>query len=387
MALAAALDVDADDQWAGGRWRTPCPGSTATRSTSCCWQRSSTSPVTPSVLAPLLDSPQDRAKSRVDAALEQLVDAGLLRTSAGGAVWRDPRLQDAVRAWMRSTMRRRLHARVARNTAIPSGSRIRHWIAAEASGSWRARRPWRPSTRAARAATTAAPGSTCSRCSSSVRCRTPRPATRPSCSSCSATPACGLSLTDEAGTAYGHALDLAVRHVLPQTARLRRKATSATDPRALELTPEVRTLEWSSALSSFAVRTTTTPAEMQEALTEAITSADAAGDVRSGIEARLLLAGGVHLPRRDFGAVHDLVERAVAMGPSPTVRLRAEVLVNLAGVLLGEAADRRERLATAATVADHLGAERTSWHVLGLRVLVAHDLGLPAFDELFEHLS
>ncbi len=386
MALAPAIDVDADDQWGRRALENAVPRLDGDALDVLLLAAVLDEPVTPSVLAPLLDRPQDRAKSRVDAALEQLVDTGLLRTSSGGAVWRDPRLQDAVRAWMRPTMRRRLHARVARTAAIPSGSRTKHWIEAGER---------------------------------ELACMSALQAVDESCSrgdhggarqhllevfELGALPdttsgdqaellellgdAClRLSLTGEAATAYGHALDLAVGHVLPQTARLRRKAASATDPRALEITPEVRTLEWSSTLSAFAVRTTTTPAEMQEALTEAIRSADAAGDVRSGIEARLLLAGGVHLPRRDFSTVHELVERAVAMGPSPQLRLRAEVLVNLAGVLLGEAADRRERLEAAATVADHLGAERTAWHLLGLRVLVAHDLGLPTFDELFDRLT
>ena len=386
LALAPVIDADADDQWGRRVFERVVPRLEGDAFDVLLLAAVLDEPVTPSVLAPLLDRPQDRAKSRTDAALEQLVDLGLLRTSAGGAVWRDPRLQDAVRAWLRPTMRRRLHARVARGAAIPDGSRTRHWIeagerelacvsalhAAEEScarGDHGGARhhllqvfelgALPETTSGDQAELLELLGDACLR----------------------------LSLPDEAGTAYGRALDLAVAHVLPQAARLRRKVASATDPRALEITPEVRTLEWSSALSSFAVRTTTTPAEMQEALVEAIASADAGGDVRSGIEARLLLAGGVHLPRRDFGQVRELVDRAVAMGPAPQVRVRAEVLVHLAGVLLGEAAERRERLETAAAVAEHLGAERTAWHLLGLRVLVAHDLGLPTFDELFAVLT
>ena len=80
------------------------------------------------------------------------------------------------------------------------------------------------------------------------------------------------------------------------------------------------------------------------------------------------------------------MQQALALGPRPRERLRAVVVQHLAAVLGGAGATVREALDEAARAAEAAGEERLSWQLLELRVLVAHDLGLPSFDTLWPTL-
>ena len=99
------------------------------------------------------------------------------------------------------------------------------------------------------------------------------------------------------------------------------------------------------------------------------------------------MAAAVCLPRRDFRAAHQWVEAAMALDARPADRLRAVVVRHVTAVLLGGAATARAALREAALAAEAAGEEALSWRLLGMRVLVAHDLGDPEFEVLWRRLE
>ena len=99
------------------------------------------------------------------------------------------------------------------------------------------------------------------------------------------------------------------------------------------------------------------------------------------------MAGAVCLPRRDFRAAHQWVEAALALEARPADRLRAVVVRHVTAVLLGGAATARDALRDAAAAAEAAGEQALQWRLLGMRVLVAHDLGDPEFEALWRRLE
>jgi tetratricopeptide (TPR) repeat protein len=196
-----------------------------------------------------------------------------------------------------------------------------------------------------------------------------------------------LRLPDEAADAYGRALDIAMSDAVQEAGRLRRKLSSVSDPRALEQVSVSRSADWSAALAGVSgAGGTPTTGDLETVLREAAAQADRNHDRRSGFQARVGLAGEVYLPRRRFREVHETLQAALALNPRPAERLRADIVRHQPSVLLGGARTAKEPLEAAGRVAAELGDERAGWRLLGMRVLVAHDLGDPAFDALWRVL-
>jgi DNA-binding SARP family transcriptional activator len=343
-------------------------------------------PLTPSLLAPLLPDGPGHLRTRATAALEQLVDLAVLGTSPAGVVWKHPKLQDAARAWVRPSVRRRLHRLIAERALIPSAQRIGHWLEAGER------------ELACVAALQAAMESSARGDHHGARTHLLQVCSLGDLRDAAAEDrielfeqlgdACAmLRLPDEAADAYGRALEIAMGDAVQDAGRLRRKLISVSDPRALEQVATGRSADWSAALSGVTpIGTAATGGDLETSLREAVAQADRHHDRRAGFQARVKLAGTVYLPRREFRAVHETLEAAIALGPRPADRLHADVARHLPSVILGGARAAREPLEAAGRVAAELGEERIGWRLLGMRVLVAHDLGDPVFEGLWRVL-
>jgi len=86
-------------------------------------------PVMPSMLLPLLGTVEVDADD-VSAVLDHLVDMGALRFGERGYEFRHPVMRDATDSWLRPTVRRRLHRRIAQSTLVSEDARATHWIKA-----------------------------------------------------------------------------------------------------------------------------------------------------------------------------------------------------------------------------------------------------------------
>lgn len=350
-------------------------------------------PLTPSLLAPLLADEEVHGgsaaaqRARATAALEQLVDLALLRSSPAGAVWRHPLLRDAVYAWMRPAAQQRLHRRVAGLAQISSVERIGHWLRAgerelacvaalEAAGEC--------SARGDHAGARTHLLEVCSL------------GDLPEAESSDRVDlfellgdACALlRRPDEAHVAYRQALDIALEALLPEAPRLRRKLEGTADRRILEMAPLHGSSDASSVLAGLGVPSPGHPdAALEATLRDAADQADRRRDHRAAVRARLQMAAAVRLPRREFRAVHELVEQTLRLAPRPEERLRGVLVRHAAAVLLGGARTALEPLEIASRAAEAAGEEALSWRLLGLRVLVAHDLGDVGFEPLWRRLS
>lgn len=350
--------------------------------------------LTPALLAPLLGADPAEVRDatavrvRAQGLLEQLIDLGLLRGSPSGAVWRHLRMQEAARAWMRPATARRLHARIAARARISSAARVSHWLQAgdrELAGV---------------AALDAA--EECAARGDHAGARTHLLAVCSLGDLPGASPedradlfeglgdACEhLRRPEEAGAAYRQALEIALAEMLPRAARLQRKLRSASDPRALGLVPARHEPEQTSALDGFGALSGVAgdPARLEAQLADVIQQADRRSDQRRAVEGRLQMAAAVALPRRDFRGVHQWVAAAGRGAARPSDRLRAVLVSQLTPVLLGGAATARVALEDAAGAAEAAHEDGLWWRLLAMRVLVAHDLGLPEVDSLLTRLT
>ncbi len=343
-------------------------------------------PLTPSLLGPLLPPGPGQLRARATGALEQLVDLSVLKSSPAGAVWRHPKLQDASRAWLRPSTRRRLHRLVAEQAPIPTAQRIGHWLHAGERELACVAALQAAAEASARGDHNGARTHLLQVCSLGDL-REAATADRLELFEQLGDACAMLRNTEEARDAYTKALDIALSGAVPDAARLRRKLAAVSDPRSLETQPATRYPEWSRARAGITMPTRPGPAGgLAPALRAAVAQADRTRDRRAGFAARVQLARAVHLPQRQFRDVHETLQAAIALGPSPAERLSADVVGYVPSVLLGGARTAREPLEAAGRIAAELGEERTGWRLLGMRTLVAHDLGDSAFDPLWKVL-
>lgn len=346
-------------------------------------------PLTPYLLAPLLSGAgipgAQRARvGRARAALDQLVDVGLLETGMSGAGWRHPLLRDAVYAWLRPVVRRRMHAHVASHGVLPSGERVQHWLQA---GEYEAAclAALDAADEAMDAGDAAAARDHLLRVDGAgvVEDLSPQIRVRllEGLGDASATEQC----FEAAAEAYGRALDAANTQLLPEAVRLRRKSQAVADRvRQRQRPSSERQATWAPGPARRALA----PDDETEAmLLDEVDQADRTHRTRAAVDARLALAGSVYLPRRDFRSAHMWLESVLAMSPGRGERLRAVILRATSGVLLGDARRYREPLAEAALAATEAGDEQARLRLLGLRTLVAHDLGDPDFATLSAELG
>ncbi|GAA2729606.1 BTAD domain-containing putative transcriptional regulator [Cellulomonas aerilata] len=386
LALAPEGDLAEDDPWGRRALARTLPRLEGDALEALLVAAMLDEPLTPSLLAPLLPDGPGHLRTRATTALEQLVDLAVLGTSPAGVVWKHPKLQDAARAWVRPSVRRRLHRLIAERALIPSAQRIGHWLEAGER------------ELACVAALQAAAESSARGDHHGARTHLLQVCSLGDLRDAAAEDrielfeqlgdACAmLRLPDEAANAYGQALEIAMTEAVQDAGRLRRKLTSVSDPRALEQVDTGRSADWSAALSGVApTGVAMSGGDLETSLREAVAQADRNHDRRSGFQARVKLAGTVFLPRREFRAVHETLEAAIALGPRPAERLHADVVRHLPSVLLGNALAAKGPLEAAGRVAAELREERIGWRLLGMRVLVTHDLGDPAFDTLWRVL-
>jgi hypothetical protein len=127
--------------------------------------------------------------------------------------------------------------------------------------------------------------------------------------------------------------------------------------------------------------------QLEDYLRDVVEQADRRHDQRRAVGGRLQMAAAVCLPRRDFRAVQEWVDAALALDARPVDRLRAVVVRHTTSVLLGGAARARSALKGASAAAEASGEQALRWRLLGMRVLVAHDLGEPDFEPLWSKLE
>lgn len=89
-------------------------------------------PVMPDMLVPLLASADGEVVDVQDihATLDRLTDLGGLTLGAQGYQFRHPLMRDAVDSWLRPTVRRRLHRKIAQSSAVCEENRAQHWMQA-----------------------------------------------------------------------------------------------------------------------------------------------------------------------------------------------------------------------------------------------------------------
>ena len=89
-------------------------------------------PVRPGLLGPLMaeSGPTAGDVTAILVSMDRLADLQLLTSSSDGYCVRDPFLRQAIESWLRPSVRRRLHARIAGGALIRATERARHWRAA-----------------------------------------------------------------------------------------------------------------------------------------------------------------------------------------------------------------------------------------------------------------
>jgi DNA-binding SARP family transcriptional activator len=328
-------------------------------------------PVTPNMIAPLV-SGAEADTARVGKILDRLVDFAVLAMDTRGYSFRNPLIQDAVASWIRPTVRRQLHWRIAEEGHLSTEDRVRHWLEAgesklacaaalEAAGA--ALTQGRPQDARAhlnqmisladglessptdKAAVFEMLGDTCL--------------------------ACGLR--EEAKQAFGTALSAATMLGLPSTGRLSTKVDAA--ERGLALPEETEAMP---ALMHITPASGCSP-EIEDALREALEEAQ---DNVTRVEARIRLSEIVALPRRDLHLARKLTQDAQVLAETVQQSVRACLLRYLPDVLLGSGRTALEALEAAAEQVEQVEDEDLRAAVTLMRTLAAHHSGLPSFPEL-----
>jgi DNA-binding SARP family transcriptional activator len=333
-----------------------------------------TRPVTSSVIAPLLsDGMGDGDAAPVAPMLDRLVDHGVLSVDARGYAFRNPLVQDAVASWIRPTVRRQLHWRIAEEGHLPTEDRVRHWLEAGESNLACA-----AALEAASAALTQGrPHDARAHLNQMIALadgleHSPTDQATVFETLGDTCLACGLS--EEATQAFSVALSAATTVGLPSTARLAAKAEAAErgdavpgpagepSPALLHITPEAGCSP-----------------DVEDALREALEDAQ---DIVTRVEARLRLGEIVALPRRDLTLARRLGDEATVMAETPAQAVRACMLRHLPDVLLGSGATARDALERAEQAAAQADDEEVSAALGLMRALAAHRRGGEDFAEL-----
>jgi DNA-binding SARP family transcriptional activator len=334
-----------------------------------------TRPVTPAMIAPLVIESEDDSDS-VAPMLDRLVDFGMLSLDTRGYSFRSPLVQDAVASWIRPTVRRRLHWRIAEEGHLPTEDRVRHWLeagesqlacAAALEAANAAMTQGRPhdarahlhqmilladgldSSPTDQAAVFEMLGDTCL--------------------------ACGLR--EDAKQAFTVALTAATTLGLPSTARLTGKA-DATERG--EVVPE----ESDSSLLQITPASGCSP-EVEDALREALEEAQ---DNVTRVEARLRLGEIIALPRRDLSLARRLADEALLLAETPEQAARACMLRHLPDVLLGSSGHTAvDALEQAVQQAEQCEDEDLSSALHLTWAMAAHHRGLSSFAEIAAHVD
>jgi DNA-binding SARP family transcriptional activator len=328
-------------------------------------------PVTPTMIAPLVTGVEADA-ARVGKILDRLVDFAVLGMDTRGYSFRNPLIKDAVASWIRPTMRRQLHWRIAEEGHLSTEDRVRHWLEAGES-----RLACAAALEAAGAALTQGRPQDARAHLNQMISLADGLESSPSDQATvfemlgDTCVACGLR--EEAEQAFSTALSAATIPGLPSTGRLSTKVDAA--ERGLALPDEIDALP---ALMHITPASGCSP-EIEEALREAL---DDAHDNVTRVEARLRLSEIVLLPRRDLHLARKLTEDAQVLAETVQQSVRARLLRYLPDVLLGSGRTALEALDAAAEQVARSDDEDLRAAVTLMRTLAAHHSGLPTFPDL-----
>jgi DNA-binding SARP family transcriptional activator len=328
-------------------------------------------PVTPNMISPLVGQ-ASADNDTVGPILHRLVDFGVLSLDTRGYSFRNPLIQDAVASWIRPTVRRQLHWRIAEEGHLPTEDRVRHWLEAGES------------KLACAAALEAANAALTQGRAHDARAHLNQMIALADGLESSPTDqvavfemlgdtclACGLR--EEAKQAFTTALSAATTLGLPSTSRLTSKAEAAergeTVPESGVAAPSLMRLTPASGCSP----------EVEDSLREAL---EEAADNVTRVEARLRLSEIVALPRRDLRLARRLTEDAVLLAETAEQSVRACLLRYLPDVLLGSGGTALEALEQAADQATQSGDADLVAAVTLMRAIAAHHRGLASFAEL-----
>ncbi|GAA2723914.1 BTAD domain-containing putative transcriptional regulator [Cellulomonas aerilata] len=336
--------------------------------------------------------------------LDHLTDLALLTSTEAGLAPRDPLFNDLVLTWLRPSVRRQLHRKIAERAYISSAERVEHWT--------RAGEPQLARAAAMDAAADAAEEHQHERARLYLRrlCHASEetnatPADRAELYEHWGDAAALLGRMPEARAAYATAAATAWAHELPDHARLDAKCRGvmagtplpATDPAPapssqrpepprprvdLSRTPgapagrPASSPSPSSWPSSWSYPGGPTPGDLlEEHCEQAIRDADALGDPDVRAAARIASVWDVGIPQRRFRAVRRTAMQALELAQDPAVQAQALAAGWLAAALVGDASavEPLPDRALGACWGDVLGAGDAA--LLAVRCLVAHDLG------------
>lgn len=313
-------------------------------------------PVAPCLLLDLLaERPPGRPDNEewLRKVLDHLVDLKLLTTSDAGIGPRDPLQRDALVAWLRPSVLRRLHRRVAERAQISSQERVEHWArggepqlarAASLDAANEALAEGRHDD--ARAAL--------QRLCQSAAAAGAAPADRVELFELLGDACVALGRFHEAATAYATAAGTARAGGNPgaaAAARLDHKRSTAEQRTAVPVT---------------------SPAPVAEAVRQ--------DGTRHAVLATLHTAITVCVSRRDFWTARQRALEVLHTTTDPVVTARAHLVGWFPAAVLGDAREAEAALSTASDLLREDDDLRTE--VAALRCLVAHDLGRPEFPAL-----
>ncbi len=328
-------------------------------------------PVTPNMISPLV-AHGDEGADVVGPILNRLVDFGVLGLDTRGYSFRNPLVQDAVASWIRPTIRRQLHWRIAEEGHLPTEHRVRHWLEAGES-----KLACAAALEAAHAALTQGRPHDARAHLIQMISLADGLASSPTDQAAifemlgDTSLACGLR--EEAKQAFTTALSATTTLGLPSTSRLSAKVEAAERGQALvtpgDTAPPMMQITPDSGCSP----------DVEEALRESLEEAQ---DNVTRVEARLRLGEVIALPRRDLHLARRLTEDALLLAETPEQSVRACVLRYLPDVLLGSGVNALEALESAAEQAAQCDDEDLGAAVTLMRAVTAHHRGLASFPEL-----
>lgn len=342
-------------------------------------------PATPAMVSPLLtDAGGPASLDPVNRAFDVLVDLSVLTAEPSGYAFRDPLLADAVRSWLRPSVRQQLHRRIAERAELPAEPRIDHWL--------KAGEPVVARDAAMRTAAEAiaggryedARGQLLQASSLGVTVDVP-PRDRVALFERLGDVCARLRLADEARAAYEVAVSVSRAQGLPDLARVTAKADQAGGPEGSQ-DPSPATAAAPPEPGALDVQPDPTGCmmigpEFEGDLREKLEEADLHNDPRPKALARLLLASAL-LSRRDFQGSRACTQEALEPAVGPELRARAVVVYWLPDVLLGKAAAAEGPLQHARDLLSGSDDAALARCLAALAVSTAHDLGRPDADQL-----
>lgn len=342
-------------------------------------------PVTPALLAPLVPAtgpvPGENLThdlASVLASLDRLADLQLLVTSPEGYLLRDPFLRQAVESWLRPSVRRRLHARIAERARIPAAERGRHWRAAgEVELATAAAID---AVRDAMAAGDVSAARLQLLVVTDLAERTNAGSTDLAELEESLADVClAAGRVDEAVQHYGRAADWLTDADAPAAGRLRAKAERAQS--SLD-GPSPDTAADDLPAAPQATESDTDDEARERAAWAAVAWSDTMGEGEERVESRSALVRQHLLPTRRLTRAREVTAEAMALAGDGASRAAAVSLHHLPDVLLGNASLAERALDAAWAGADTGRPEVGPLAVL--RCLAAHDLGRSDFDTRWE---